>query len=510
MSSSAPFTWTTAGNCYINATFQINQWSANINLLTNFTEYAYNTSTSTTTDTTSFGYGPTGCYVQAFAPVGSATINKRVRFTQPIKATDLLILEFNYGGLWFNIVNTGQNVGSSYSGSLFYYGAGISVTTYINSTDIDVIFNAKADDGTTAWSYYAQGGTLPTMWRVRKVSNGNFAQGSPSYSQTIGDGSTLSYTITHNLGTQDIAVAVWELTGNLRQVTSGVEVRNTSATQCTLVFAAGNAPATNALRVEVFSSGGTQAAGDRLAPIANAEVVISTTANASIRKWHNCTATGANYTVTLPQASLYSGQFIGIRIDPSSTYVVTIAGYGGTDLIDGVNTRIMWAGESCELKSNGVSWNKVGGRTIPMSSSLGVAGNQTFAANVLTALTFTTNLFNDAPPAMQTAASSKITIIRPGKYHLLAYGLTSATNTTACDAGLYVYVNGANTNIDSYAYSAPSLNCTLMISQYKTFTAGTYFTPYGYYTAGSFTTTFLINDNAGNNNAMILTEIPTW
>lgn len=81
-----------------------------------------------------------------------------------------------------------------------------------------------------------------------------------SYSATIGDGTSTTITVTHNLGVTDVDVSIFELTGNKRKIDSGVEIRSISTTQISLIFA--TAPASNSLRVNVFSSGGTSGTTD--------------------------------------------------------------------------------------------------------------------------------------------------------------------------------------------------------------------------------------------------------
>jgi hypothetical protein len=68
------------------------------------------------------------------------------------------------------------------------------------------------------------------------------------YSQTFGDGSTTSYVITHNLGTNDVHVMVYYV-GTPYQIVQ-CEVQLTTINTITLVFAV--APATNTLRVVVI------------------------------------------------------------------------------------------------------------------------------------------------------------------------------------------------------------------------------------------------------------------
>lgn len=69
------------------------------------------------------------------------------------------------------------------------------------------------------------------------------------YASDIGDGSTTSIVVTHNLGTKDVTVAVYDNTTPWGEVYP--EVRHTSTTQVTLVFAV--APTTNQYRVVVHA-----------------------------------------------------------------------------------------------------------------------------------------------------------------------------------------------------------------------------------------------------------------
>lgn len=75
------------------------------------------------------------------------------------------------------------------------------------------------------------------------------ALGVPSkFAAAVGDGSTTSIVVTHNLGTQDVVVMVYTASGNFAKVT--VEVQITSANTITLIFAA--PPTSNQYRVVVI------------------------------------------------------------------------------------------------------------------------------------------------------------------------------------------------------------------------------------------------------------------
>jgi hypothetical protein len=146
-------------------------------------------------------------------------------------------------------------------------------------------------------------------------------------------------------------------------------------------------------------------------------VAVTTTANLAAATFHKCTATSADYTVTLPAAASSNGALVGVRIDGSSTKLVTVKG-NGAELIDGQNTRVMWANEVAILKCDGSNWCKIGGKSIPMIAKL-AGGAQTdltgsFAHNVYTAMT-TVGFDNSS---MTNAANAKFKIRRAGYYFI--------------------------------------------------------------------------------------------
>ncbi len=69
------------------------------------------------------------------------------------------------------------------------------------------------------------------------------------FSQTIGDGSSTSIAVTHNLNTKDVVTAVVETGGSEREIF--YECRRTSVNQCTFLF--DSAPASNSLRVTIIA-----------------------------------------------------------------------------------------------------------------------------------------------------------------------------------------------------------------------------------------------------------------
>ena len=126
------------------------------------TEYAFNSSTSTGTDTTSFASGPQGVAFQAFAPAGTASIAKRCRFQYPIQADDVISVEVDNGtggARWVPLSERISTFSSNDAGST-YYGYQFSI---INSTDVDVNFFSAPYVG-SSWNSINS-----WRWRVRKA-----------------------------------------------------------------------------------------------------------------------------------------------------------------------------------------------------------------------------------------------------------------------------------------------------------------------------------------------------
>lgn len=146
-------------------------WSSNVTMANRAVEeYAYNTNTTTSDDTTSFGYGADGVAFGSFTSNTTSVTTKRVRFTTPIQPTDRIEVEIKHpSGYWIPVGQYG--FGYVAQGTSAY---GIAMIT-VNATDVDIQFGKKgarptnatyAGDG-AAWSGYTD-----RNWRVRKVSGG--------------------------------------------------------------------------------------------------------------------------------------------------------------------------------------------------------------------------------------------------------------------------------------------------------------------------------------------------
>jgi len=181
-----PFTWANLDFISISFTVPIAQWTTNINLATDFTEYAYNTSTNATTnDTTSFGYGPSG---NGFGAI-TAGLKRQVHFQRPIQLTDKITLELSPDGVVWSDASLGYsdfatfNIDGAYS-TQNTYTYGIGLLKKVGTNDVQISFGTYS--GVSSGVGYGVAGfawsganTAGVKWRVRKVSNGNMAETPP-------------------------------------------------------------------------------------------------------------------------------------------------------------------------------------------------------------------------------------------------------------------------------------------------------------------------------------------
>ncbi len=148
----------------ISGTFSvpIQGWGSNINLVSDFTEYVYNTQSGINTNGTSATYaqGPAGANIVA----NTAQTYYDVLFLTPVKSTDEVLIDICEGGFWALSQNR-----------LPYGTEGASINRgirgiWVSSTVYRVYFSTYSE-GLNPWSVFAA-----LKWRVRKISNGNFAE----------------------------------------------------------------------------------------------------------------------------------------------------------------------------------------------------------------------------------------------------------------------------------------------------------------------------------------------
>jgi microcystin-dependent protein len=213
VANNAPVNWdttTAATSINIDITLPIAQWSSNVTMADRAVEeYVFNTSTSTTaTDTTSFGYGISGAKIQAI----TAGLTRRVRFTSPILATDTIFVEVSTDQIkWQNLAGGWQAINAAnispitYQNGVYY---GIGKLTIQNATDVDVFFGDYAS--ATGATYGAAGAAWTTpgqgYWRCRKISGGA-SVGFPISARNIVGDTSPSGTMVDFAGT--VAPAGW-------------------------------------------------------------------------------------------------------------------------------------------------------------------------------------------------------------------------------------------------------------------------------------------------------------
>ncbi|MDH4873008.1 hypothetical protein [Pseudomonas sp. BN515] len=148
----------------------------------------------------------------------------------------------------------------------------------------------------------------------------------------------------------------------------------------------------------IAASGGGGAAGDILATLVNAEVGISaatTLTSTAFGKLHVCTGTSADYTVGLPAVAGNAGKFIGLRMSPALTKIVTLDP-NGVETINGATTRKMAANETVILYCDGSAWTVLarGDRAVLEFSASKVSAVQSIANGTSTKITFETEDFD--------------------------------------------------------------------------------------------------------------------
>jgi len=223
----------------------------------------------------------------------------------------------------------------------------------------------------------------------------------------------------------------------VRGATSGVITVQPQAAAGTYNF---NLPTTAGTAGQVLTSqgGGSTAmtwstvsggSGDLVSTLTSAEISITTTATATISRMHVISGTSASYTITLPTAVGNAGKLIGFRVATSgATKLYTLDG-NSTETIDGALTRIMWAGESAILLSDGSNWFKIAGRSLPMSAAMFNSAVTSMSHATVTKIAINST-DTDNTGLMSDTSNNRINIQRPSTYLVTAEAVVGASDGT--------------------------------------------------------------------------------
>jgi hypothetical protein len=269
--AAVPFTWASGNVLTIEGCFPISAWTTNVNLATDFTEYASNNGSGGTTAGSTYTTGSVLSNAgSAFVAVNSTTANSNtsyiVTFTRPVQSTDKIFLEATSTSspVWRDTeASWGWQIQSTSSYGMWwdYYPTdttGCSILVHFGNMGVQASGATYAAASATAWS-----GQSSYKWRARKVSNGNMAEVSPNtfYLQTAG--SSVAGSLQYN-GT---TVAAGMMDGS-----------STNPTGTTRLNYGGNLYATNFYSTN-YKSWGTLA----IAPASSSALTIgSTSANTTI------------------------------------------------------------------------------------------------------------------------------------------------------------------------------------------------------------------------------------
>ena len=191
-----------------------------------------------------------------------------------------------------------------------------------------------------------------------------------------------------------------------------------------------------------WAAGGGGGSGDIVSTLTSAEISITGATTATISRWHVCSGTSADYTVTLPTAASNAGKMIGFRMATGLTKIVTLDG-NSTETIDGATTRLMWAGESALLMSDGTNWFKIAGKTIPMTAGISLGTDQGLTDGVAAKISLNTSQWDSS--GMVDTTNQRLNIKRAGRY---AYQVQTYfnNNSFAVDCYLALRKNGGGSD----------------------------------------------------------------
>jgi hypothetical protein len=222
--------------------------------------------------------------------------------------------------------------------------------------------------------------------------------------------------------------------------------------------------------------------------------------------WNVISAT-ASCNAKLPTPA--AGKVIGVRIALGSTNLFTL-NPNAAETIDGATSRILWAGESAILISEGTNWYKVAGKSIPILCSMYRNGNQTGIASATITQIALNATQADTTGLMADTGNNRINIKRTGLY-LLTGGVTFDENN-----GVQANVpraicwgqdnNGVNLGQKEVSALQNGYPCPQMTNVVN-LNAGQYATLQCYHNRGA---NLLANGSTPGNTNLTLCEVLSW
>lgn len=257
----------------------------------------------------------------------------------------------------------------------------------------------------------------------------------------------------------------------------------------------------------ISASGGGGSAGDYLSALTGVEIGITTTATATISRQHLISGSTADYIVTLPAVSGNTGKFIGIRISTSATRLFTIKG-NASELIDGVNTRIMWKGETAILYCDGTGWKKMAGLSIPMICQRSLSTPSTTLFTSGSAIKVPLNRTDiDNTGFMADTANNRIKFVRDGNYTLSGVVVFNGFTAAASRVISQLYIDAlpqCNSEVSAVigAYTSPFFTTPRALTTSNTISL------YGFQNSGA--TQGCFGQTPNITTFISAAEIPNW
>ncbi len=265
-------------------------------------------------------------------------------------------------------------------------------------------------------------------------------------------------------------------------------------------------PASSKLSIQLTYDGanylifGVPSATGEWLSTAQAEISVTGATTLTIGRWHRCTGTASDYTVTLPAASGAANGFVAVIMSGALTKIVTVDG-NGSDTIDGQTNLVMRANETAVFKSDGVSnWTRVAGKLIALTASMYRASAQNIPDQASTQILLDTVLTDDSG-AMADIANSRINIIRAGKYSVIGQAMFQNLSGNSTNTQTRLFVNGAliaNCSYFGIAAGYPTISVPFNIS----LNAGDHVTVDAYHNVGTTQALYVVSPT----NQLCLTE----